>query len=109
MVRPYVRTNGRVRPTRPDVRLESLVRAAASPDAALPADSRRVMALVGRARGALGVVEIAAGLDLPPSTVRIIVSELLDSGHLATPINSRPDQPDTSLLEEVLRGLRASL
>ncbi|MFF8917413.1 DUF742 domain-containing protein [Streptomyces sp. NPDC015032] len=109
MVRPYVRTNGRVRPTRPDIHLESLVRAAAASDASLPADSRRVMALVGGARGALGVVDIAAGLELPPSTVRIIVSELLDSGHLATPISSRPDQPETSLLEEVLRGLRASL
>ncbi|MEV7959079.1 DUF742 domain-containing protein [Streptomyces sp. NPDC088141] len=109
MVRPYVRTNGRVRPTRPDVRLESLVRAAAAPDAALSADSRRVMALVGRARGALGLVDIAAGLDLPPSTVRIIVSDLLDSGHLATPINSRPNQPDIHILEEVLRGLRAKV
>ncbi|MEU9763477.1 DUF742 domain-containing protein [Streptomyces sp. NPDC047987] len=109
MVRPYVRTGGRVRPTRPGLRLESLVRAAAAPDAALSADARRVMDLVSRERGALGVVDIAAGLNLPPSTVRILVSDLLDSRHLATPIDSRPDQPDTSILEEVLRGLRAQV
>lgn len=108
MVRPYVRTGGRDRPTR-NLPLESLVMAAAGPDATLPPDARRVMALTSKAPGSLGVVDIAAGLNLPPSTVRILVSDLLDSGHLATPISSLPNRPDTSLLEDVLRGLRASL
>lgn len=109
MIRPYVRTGGRVRPTRSDVRWETLVKAAGVPNSGLPPDARRVMTLVGDAPGALAVADIAAALELPLSTVRILVSDLLDSRHLATPINARSDQPDISVLQEVLRGLRAKV
>ncbi|WP_084505960.1 DUF742 domain-containing protein [Nocardia harenae] len=43
---------------------------------------------------------------MPPSVVKIVVSDLLDSEHLSSP---RPLEavPDIALLEEVLNGLRA--
>ncbi|MFI6400907.1 DUF742 domain-containing protein [Streptomyces sp. NPDC050548] len=109
MIRPYVRTGGRVRPTRTDVRLETLVKAAGVPNGTLPPDARRVLTLVGDAPGALAVADIAAALDLPLSTVRILVSDLLDSRHLATPVDVRSGRPDISILQEVLRGLRAKV
>ncbi|WP_237404942.1 DUF742 domain-containing protein [Actinacidiphila reveromycinica] len=105
MVRPYVRTGGRSRPSR-DVRLESLVIAAPAPVQGLEPDARRVFALCRG--GVMAVAEIAAALELPPSVVRILVSGLIDSGHLAAPTRrSRADAPSIELLKEVLHGLRS--
>ncbi|SEF89395.1 Protein of unknown function [Actinacidiphila yanglinensis] len=105
VVRPYVRTGGRSRPSR-DVRLETLVIAADSPLQGLEPDARRVFAVCRG--GVLAVAEIAAGLELPASVVRILVSGLMDSGHLAAPVRrSRADAPTTDLLKEVLHGLRS--
>ncbi|GAB2882132.1 DUF742 domain-containing protein [Streptomyces deserti] len=106
MVRPYVRTGGQVRPRR-DVRLESVVIAATGPTTALGPDARRVMGLFSSGRGGLAVADIAAALELPPSTARILVSGLVDSGHLTIPVAATDDQPDLTLLQEVLDGLRA--
>lgn len=73
MVRPYVRTGGRVRPRR-NVLLESVVIAAPSPTGELGPDARRVMSLFVVGGGGLAVADIAAALQLPPSTIRILVS-----------------------------------
>ncbi|WP_406455837.1 DUF742 domain-containing protein [Streptomyces sp. NBC_00876] len=105
MVRPYVRTGGRVRPRR-NVLLESVVIAATSPTDELGPDSRRVMNLFSVGRGGLAVADIAAALQLPPSTIRILVSSLMDSGHLASPAAAVNDQPENDLLQKVLDGLR---
>ncbi|MEU6485868.1 DUF742 domain-containing protein [Streptomyces sp. NPDC046887] len=115
MVRPYVRTGGQIRP-RADVRLESVVIAANGPIAALAADARLVMRLFapgdadsgagGPRGGGLAVADIAAALEMPPSTVRILVSSLMDSGHLTSPASALSDEPASDVLQEVLRGLR---
>ncbi|MFF4449966.1 DUF742 domain-containing protein [Streptomyces sp. NPDC001502] len=109
MVRPFVRTGGRVRPTRPDVRLESLVLAATGPADRLRPDHRRVLALAHGVRGGLAVADIAAVLNLPPSTVLILVCDLMDSGHLTIPKRARDGQPEIDILREVLRGLQAKI
>ncbi|GAA1422883.1 DUF742 domain-containing protein [Streptomyces thermospinosisporus] len=106
MVRPYVRTGGQVR-ARDDVRLESVLVAANAPTEGLSPDARRVMRLFAGAGGGLAVADIAAALELPPSTVRILVSSLMDSGHLTAPVAAAGHQPDFDLLQEVLRGLRS--
>nr|WP_202456606.1 MULTISPECIES: DUF742 domain-containing protein [unclassified Streptomyces] len=107
MVRPYVRTDGRVRAD-PDVRLETVVIAASGTAEGLGADARRVMGLFDRSMGGgLAVADIAAALEFPPSTVRILVSSLIDEGLLTRPVAADEDQPQTDLLQEVLRGLRA--
>ncbi|MEU3659634.1 DUF742 domain-containing protein [Streptomyces sp. NPDC032940] len=106
MVRPYVRTGGQVR-ARDDVRLESVLIAATGPTESLAPDARRVMRLFSGAEGGLAVADIAAALELPPSTVRILVSSLMDSGHLASPVAAGDHQPESDLLQEVLRGLRS--
>lgn len=105
LVRSYVRTGGRSRPTR-DLDLVTLVVAT---DAPLPLniapDPRRVMGLCQQ-RGALSVAELAAHLDLPPSVVTILVADLMDGGHLTTPAPAY-ELSQVALLEEVLHGLRA--
>jgi hypothetical protein len=104
LVRAYVRARGRSRASR-DLDLVTLVVVVGELEPGASPDERRVVALCGR-RGALSIAEIAAYLDLPPSVVKIVASDLLDIGCLAIPA-----QPDVvshaQLLEEVLNGLRA--
>ncbi|MGY1548227.1 DUF742 domain-containing protein [Streptomyces sp. MN6] len=101
----FVRTDGRLRP-RPDVRVETVVIAAPGLTETLSVDTRRVMRLFIGGRGGLAVADIAVALDLPPSTVRILVSTLMDSGHLASPAPAETTGPDTDILQKVLDGLR---
>ncbi|MBF6348519.1 DUF742 domain-containing protein [Nocardia sp. NPDC058499] len=103
LVRAYVRTGGRSRPTR-ELGLVTLVVAVSDPAPGATPDARRVVDVC--ARGALSIAEVAAYLDLPPSVVTIVVSDLLDSGHLNIPTPAEI-MPEIALLEEVLNGLRA--
>ncbi|MFI6047846.1 DUF742 domain-containing protein [Nocardia sp. NPDC051321] len=104
LVRAYVRTGGRTRPTR-ELDLVTLVRAAKDPSPGAAPDARRVINLCSR-RGTLSIAEIAAYLDLPPSVVKIVAADLMDNGHLVTPTPAE-NLPEIALLEEVLNGLRA--
>jgi len=104
LVRAYVRTGGRSRPTR-ELDLVTLIVAVKDPAPGASPDARRMLALCSR-RAALSIAEIAAHLDLPPSVVKIVASDLLDTGHLATPAQAQA-VPAIAVLEEVLNGLRA--
>src|SRR5690606_36282440 len=62
--------------------------------------------------GALSVAEIAGHLGLPTGITKVLLSDLVDEGHLTTRAGS--GTPDTGnakvrLLQEVLDGLRATL
>lgn len=105
-VRPYVRTGGRTRPST-DVRLESLVFPADGDQLGLDPDARRVLDIFTSADGGgLSVADIAGELALPPSTIRIIVADLIDR-KLLTQAPVRADPHSISLIERVLNGLRA--
>ncbi|MFD9869116.1 DUF742 domain-containing protein [Streptomyces niveus] len=60
--------------------------------------------------GALTLAEAAAHLDLPVSVVRLVVSQLLERGHIAAraPIPAA-QLGEQNLLERVLRGLQAAV
>ncbi|MFI1919118.1 DUF742 domain-containing protein [Nocardia sp. NPDC020380] len=103
LVRAYVRTGGRSRPTRA-LDLVTLVVAAQDPPPGATADARRIVQMCRQ--GALTLAEIAAYLDLPPSVVKIVAADLLDSGHLVDPTPAE-NVPEQALLKEVLNGLRA--
>ncbi|MFJ3824943.1 DUF742 domain-containing protein [Streptomyces nodosus] len=107
LVRPYVRTGGRSRPST-DVRLESLVFAATGTLPGLNPDARRVLGLFAASHGGgLAVAEIASALSLPPSTTRILVADLIEHGLMTLAQGRDDDRPVTSLIERVLHGLRA--
>ncbi|MFF3934369.1 DUF742 domain-containing protein [Streptomyces hirsutus] len=107
LVRPYVRTGGRTRPST-DVRLESVVFAATGTRPGLNTDVRRVLALFAPAQdGGLAVAEVASALALPPSTTRILVADLIEHGLMTLAQRQDDDRPPASLLERVLHGLRA--
>ncbi|MEV6769586.1 DUF742 domain-containing protein [Nocardia sp. NPDC051030] len=103
LVRAYVRTGGRSRPSRA-LDLVTLVVAAKDLEPGASSDARRIMQVCRG--GALTLAEVAAYLDLPPSVVKILAADLLDTGHLVDP--TPPDMlSEQALLEEVLNGLRA--
>ncbi|MFD7137000.1 DUF742 domain-containing protein [Streptomyces sp. NPDC059894] len=107
LVRPYVRTGGRTRPST-DVRLESVVFAATGTLPGLNPDARRLLALFAGAQGGgLAVAEIASALALPPSTTRILVADLIGHGLMTLAQSHDDERPPVSLIERVLHGLRA--
>ena len=106
-LRPYVLTGGRARPTRNTIGVDTLF-IAVEPAQPLPVGaSRQERALLAMFRGLLSLVEAAARLKLPVSVVRVLASDLVDSGHLTARAGSpQTTSPDTHLLLEVLDGLR---
>jgi hypothetical protein len=107
LVRPYVRTGGRTRPST-DVRLESVVFAATGTLPGINPDARRLLGLFANAHGGgLAVAEIASALALPPSTTRILVADLIENGLMTLAQSHDDERPPASLIERVLHGLRA--
>ncbi|WP_214316561.1 DUF742 domain-containing protein [Nonomuraea sediminis] len=106
-VRPYVLTQGRSRPTRNTIGLDTLL-VAADPARSLPVSaSRQERALLRMCARLLSLAEAAAHLELPLSVVGILASDLVDSGHL-TARSRIPEagRPNLETLQEVLDGLR---
>jgi hypothetical protein len=105
LVRAHVITHGRIRPRHAGLDLVTLLIAANAPLTGLSPEQRRVMQLCHG--GPLTVADIARYLGLPAVVVKILVSDLIDSGHLTRPAPAV--LPDADLIKEVLDGLRARL
>ncbi|MCW3816261.1 DUF742 domain-containing protein [Micromonospora sp. DR5-3] len=107
VARPYTMTRGRTASDHGQLDVISLVVARrAVPDSAqlFPEQAR----IVERCRRPLSVAEVAAGLDLPLGTVRVLLGDLLGAGliemHEPPTLSGRPSR---ELLEAILAGLRA--
>lgn len=109
LVRPYVVTEGRAHPTRNTLDLVTLLVAYKDQSmAGLSPEKRRLIELCRP--GALSVAEVSGHLSLPVSVVKVLVADLMDSGHLGTRSPIPSAQPtDARILQEVLDGLRARL
>ncbi|MGI5213501.1 DUF742 domain-containing protein [Plantactinospora sp. CA-290183] len=108
VVRPYAVTGGRARPVTGKFDLISLVRALRCVDAGeigLGPEHREIVALCRRATS---VAELAAHLDLPLGTVRVLLGDLLERQlvRVAEP-RPAPVLTDDSIFEQVINGLRA--
>ncbi|MBQ0922432.1 DUF742 domain-containing protein [Saccharopolyspora endophytica] len=109
LVRPHVVTRGRARPSRNTFEMDTQIYAVrdAPPGTAGP-EMRRVLRLCSD--GATPVAEIAGHLKLPMSVTKVLLGDLLDSGHIVTRSAQHDlEAPDIGLLQDVLDGLRASL
>lgn len=109
LVRPHVITGGRAHPTRNIFDLVTLVVATRTPAVGLSPEKRRVLELCQG--GALSVAEVSGHLSLPVSVTKVLLSDLVDSGHIATRAAAAAEAPlpDSQVLQEVLDGLRALL
>jgi hypothetical protein len=107
LVRPFAVTRGRAGKDLRSLDILTLVMAARSEAdiTALDREYREILRL-SRHR-ALSVAEIAAHLNLLLAAVKVLVSELIDSGYL---IYRSPQpgagRPDIKLLQAVLEGVR---
>ncbi|GBQ02429.1 DUF742 domain-containing protein [Streptomyces spongiicola] len=109
LVRPYVVTEGRAHPSRSTLDLVTLLIAADGPSpSGLGPEKRRLTELCRP--GALSVAEVAGYLSLPVSVTKVLVADLMDSGHIVAlaPIPAALPS-DARILKEVLDGLRARL
>ncbi|MER7460524.1 DUF742 domain-containing protein [Micromonospora sp. NPDC126480] len=108
VVRPYAVTRGRARPVAGTFDLISLVtatRADVTPEIGLGPEH---VAIVGLCQRVQSVAEIAAHLDLPVGTVRVLLGDLMtrDLVQVREP-RTTAGLPDNSVFEAVINGLRA--
>jgi uncharacterized protein DUF742 len=109
LVRPYAMTGGRTRP-RYQLAIEALVTTTADParlQGQLP-EHQRICRLCDEIKS---VAEISALLTIPLGVARILVADLAEAGLVAIHQpgggeSSADGQPDVTLLERVLSGLR---
>nr|WP_203674068.1 MULTISPECIES: DUF742 domain-containing protein [unclassified Streptomyces] len=108
LVRPYAMTGGRTRP-RYQLAIEALVSTTADPvqlRGQLP-EHQRICILC---REIKSVAEISALLTIPLGVARILVADLAEAGlvavHQPGGDESAGGQPEVTLLERVLSGLR---
>ena len=75
VIRPFLLTGGRTRPTRDGLAVETLIQAnPEAPLASLRFEARRIVELCQQPRS---VAELSAALRLPLGVVRILVSDLV--------------------------------
>ena len=107
LVRPFAVTRGRAGRDLHKLDILTLVMAARSEAdvAALDREYREIVRLCQRR--ALSVAEIAAHMDLLLVAVKVLVSDLIESGHLIyRPPRPIAGRPDIQLLQAVLDGVR---
>ncbi|GAA2722088.1 DUF742 domain-containing protein [Actinocorallia aurantiaca] len=109
LVRLHVVTGGRAHPSRNVFDLVTLVVAVpTATTVGISPEQRRVLELCRG--GALSVAEVSGHLQLPVTVTKVLLSDLVDSGHLVVRSPAPSSQrPSADLLQEVLDGLRARL
>lgn len=108
LIRPFAMTGGRTRP-RYELALEALVSANVAPDrlATMLPEHQRICLLCTEVKS---VAEVSALLNIPLGVARILVADLAEAGlvaiHQPAAGGESGNQPDVTLLERVLSGLR---
>ncbi|MFJ9901144.1 DUF742 domain-containing protein [Streptomyces sp. NPDC091280] len=110
LVRMYVVTGGRHSATRNHFDFVTLI--ALSPYSAqysraqLTPEKNAILGLL--VRSAQSVVELGALLDLPVSVIRILLADLMETGHITTEGRSLDvsEDPERMIMEAVLEGLQ---
>lgn len=108
MVRLYALTRGRARSYRDFIDIIALVVATTVPEQEMTLSPEQAGILQLCQDSPVSVAEISARCDLPLSVVRVLLTDLLDAGHIQV---ARPAPPrevsNDNILREVINGLRA--
>lgn len=107
LVRPYVLTAGRTKPTGLDLELDATVRATEQQvdDAWSAPELRRIVAVC---RQPMALAEVAARVVLPVGVVRVLVGDLVGAGSVAVQRAAPADAAsDPQMLRKLLDGIRA--
>ncbi|MCP2164954.1 DUF742 domain-containing protein [Goodfellowiella coeruleoviolacea] len=106
LVRPYAMTRGRTRPASNKLDMITLVVAVRADvdTVTLDPEYAEILRLCQRP---LSVAEVSAQLDLPLVVVKVLLSDLIDSGYMIFRPPMRATRvPDKNLLQAVLDGVR---
>jgi hypothetical protein len=108
VVRHYAMTLGRTRPTRGQFDLITLVMATIAAPEARTGLQPEHDSILRHCQNPVSVAEIATRLDLPVGTVRVLLGDLLDNGHIRTrsPVPAS-HLPTERVFKAVLDGLRS--
>lgn len=107
VVRPYVLTRGRTRPTSRELPVEAMVCATADGRERatwLPLEQRQIVELCA---GAKAVAEVAAKLGTPLGVARVLVADLIDDGLLELFHGSPGLVADVELLQRLIERVKA--
>lgn len=125
-MRSFVLTGGRARPTRNTHVLDVITMVTAVPDRSIAGLLPEQLAMIELCRGGyLSVIEVAGHLGQPLTVTRVLLGDLLDSGHIVTrlpvpaaadPVSADPASAEATessrdttahILEKLLHGLQA--
>ena len=106
LVRPYAMTRGRVRPSKGDLDMLTMV-GAARPANSVSGQSLEHERVVELCQWPVSVAELAATLEVPLMVAKVLVSDLVTANDIVV---REPDHsvrsPDTHTLQAVLDGIR---
>jgi hypothetical protein len=107
-IRPFLVTSGRTRSSVEGLRLETMVQITEHEQSPLRFEAARVFALC---KTSIAIAEISSYLNLPIGTVKVIVGDLITSGHLEQfstithdPTDGTP--ADVALISRLIDGVR---
>jgi hypothetical protein len=106
IVRPFIVTGGRTRPTDERLRVETLVTATpAALSAPLGFERRHIVEICQRP---LSIAEIANSLGVPIGVARVVIADLIAERHVTVQDHlGLNEYPSLSLLERIRDGVRA--
>lgn len=108
LVRPYVMTGGRLQPVRGTFDLITLVEATGPVPGHVIGLGPEHLSILRLAQTMMSVAELTAHLDLPSGTVRVLLGDLLDKGHVTVQEPTPEiDMQDLRMYQAVIDGLRA--
>ena len=103
-VRPFLVTAGRTKSSVEGLQFETLIQSTALGGDDLRFEPARVFALC---ESATAIAEISAHLEMPIGTVKVVIGDLIDSGHLDVHQTiDTSDTEDIQLISRLIDGVR---
>jgi hypothetical protein len=106
LVRPFLLTAGRTQSSVDGLRYETLVQATDVEGADLRFEAARLFEL---SRTAIAIAEIAARLGIPIGSAKVMVGDLIESGHVTvhdTVDTAAGDSASIDLMARIIEGVR---
>ncbi len=103
-VRPFLVTGGRTKSSVEGLQFETMVQATKSNGSDLRFEPARVF---GLCQNAIAIAEISAHLEIPIATVKVVLGDLIDSGHVEVNRTiDATDSDDIQLISRLIEGVR---
>ncbi len=103
-VRPFLVTGGRTKSSVEGLQFETMVHGTGLDGSDLRFEPARVF---GLCQNAIAIAEISAHLEIPIATVKVVLGDLIDSGHIEVHRTiDTTDSDDIQLISRLIDGVR---